>query len=353
MVKMRVYDSDGVLRGGLFNTEVFNRMSARVWDGPPHPDYRQELYDIGSGSWYLLHLSRNPVTSGATETSDLLDEDSRATRVTATEALLWFKETPLVPPADLVKQVEDDEYLASVRAYVLERGDKLRKAGLIVDALTDKHVADGSPAMDDGDPERGEFEPLLSALRELTTECSKLRRRQGQSNKAKAMMLIIWALTDPDAHVVQPPLFNVQASDRRRWVGGIPPAWGATLRSWPDVDSAVGVARGLFSLTTQSRAPRAKCTLPSPPAGMARRVPPRLPRPLTELQTEVFTLYQEHASFAEVGRRLGIDRGTARGHYRAATKKLGQAGVRTPRTRLQPTDRRGQTCISMEDDQRR
>jgi hypothetical protein len=79
-MKIRVYDSDGVFRGGLFNTRKYNAMSCRMWHGFPNPNYREHLIDInGLGkrsskdSWYLLRESRHPEMSGPSDGSDSFD----------------------------------------------------------------------------------------------------------------------------------------------------------------------------------------------------------------------------------------------------------------------------------------
>lgn len=43
-MKIRVYDSDGVFRGGLLETERLS--NCRTWNGPPHPRYGDVLGDI-------------------------------------------------------------------------------------------------------------------------------------------------------------------------------------------------------------------------------------------------------------------------------------------------------------------
>jgi len=92
-----------------------------------------------------------------------------------------------------------------------------------------------------------------------------------------------------------------------------------------------------------------------------RRRPPsedKSPRKLTARQVEVMQLVGEcKGNFAEVGRRLRLDRKTVKEHYEAALKKLRQVGVKSPERKLKakttqlPEDRRGQ--VNVADDLRR
>ncbi len=75
--------------------------------------------------------------------------------------------------------------------------------------------------------------------------------------------------------------------------------------------------------------------------------------PLTAKQTEAVQVVGEcKGSFAEAGRRLGVDRKTVQQHYQAAMKKLGKSAVKHA-TQSLPSDRRGQADLSADDDRRR
>lgn len=71
-MKIRIYRSDGVFRGGLFKTHIYDEGGCRVWYGPPHPHYGEQMIDIsGHGnpstkhSWFILQFSRDPdITRG-------------------------------------------------------------------------------------------------------------------------------------------------------------------------------------------------------------------------------------------------------------------------------------------------
>lgn len=83
-----------------------------------------------------------------------------------------------------------------------------------------------------------------------------------------------------------------------------------------------------------------------------RRRQPAEPKPLTPKQVEVVQLYGEcKGDFAEVARRMNLDRKTVVEHYEAAMKKMGKTAVK-PTTRSIPADRRGQATLSHDDDQR-
>lgn len=78
-------------------------------------------------------------------------------------------------------------------------------------------------------------------------------------------------------------------------------------------------------------------------------------RPLTPRQLEAMQLYGEcKGNFAEMGRRMGLDRKTAKQHYDAAASKVGPKAVaQKPETNAIAHDCRGQADISDIDDARR
>lgn len=107
-MKIRVNDSDGVFRGGLFKTERL--LKCRTWQGPPHPHYVELMVDISGygepsyeGSWFLLQLSRNPDISGPSDGSDDFDDASKAFCITSREAARWFKNSIFETPPDLLE----------------------------------------------------------------------------------------------------------------------------------------------------------------------------------------------------------------------------------------------------------
>ena len=76
-------------------------------------------------------------------------------------------------------------------------------------------------------------------------------------------------------------------------------------------------------------------------------------RPLTEKQAEAVHIVGEcKGSISEASRRIGIDPKSLRDRYNSAMKKLGQAGVRKPKTIALPHDQRGQVHASKPDDRR-
>lgn len=112
-MKIRVDDSDGEYRGGLFKTDIFNAITCRVWHAPPHPHYRESLIDISGlrkpcrhGSWYVIRISRAPEISGSEATSDSFDADSQAIRITAAEAKEWLKRYWYTLPKDLIRLLD-------------------------------------------------------------------------------------------------------------------------------------------------------------------------------------------------------------------------------------------------------
>ncbi len=108
-MKIRVFDSDGVYRGGLFKTDCFNGMTCRMWHAPPHPDYREALIDIAGKdspcreqSWFRLQFARVQDISGPSDGSDDFDANSTAYRITPTEAAMWLDRHGYYRPPDLI-----------------------------------------------------------------------------------------------------------------------------------------------------------------------------------------------------------------------------------------------------------
>jgi hypothetical protein len=78
-----------------------------------------------------------------------------------------------------------------------------------------------------------------------------------------------------------------------------------------------------------------------------RRCPPRNPTRLTAEQTEAVQLVGEHkGNITAAARAAGKSRQAMKKLYDKAMKKLGAAGVKNPRTKALPTDRRGQIDVS-------
>lgn len=107
-MKTRIYDSDGVFRGCLWNTNMYTRMNCRVWDGLPHPHFNEYLFDISepdqascTGSWFILRLSATPDLSGSEECDDLFDANSYALRISPVEAVRFLAGLGYDAPADL------------------------------------------------------------------------------------------------------------------------------------------------------------------------------------------------------------------------------------------------------------
>jgi biotin operon repressor len=107
-MKIRVYDSDGEYKGGLFKAKSFTASNCRTWQGPPHPHYSEMLIDIAGkgipcheGSWFRLQLAAVPEISGPPDGSDDFDDNSRAYRISASEAAAWLERNAFPIPADL------------------------------------------------------------------------------------------------------------------------------------------------------------------------------------------------------------------------------------------------------------
>jgi hypothetical protein len=105
MTRVRVYYPDGVFRGGFLTVEKYNRVRHRMWDGPPHPHYTETLIDNEGGSWYLLQISKSPQYDRPETNIDAFDSESRALCFSDREAMSWFEQQGIAPPANLVERV--------------------------------------------------------------------------------------------------------------------------------------------------------------------------------------------------------------------------------------------------------
>jgi hypothetical protein len=97
--KVRVYDSDGVFRGGLWRP--IWRPDLRSWAAPPAPDYSESLVLEPPGLILRYFGARKSELSGSVERDSLFDSASYAVRCTAAEAIAWLERYGYIPPDDL------------------------------------------------------------------------------------------------------------------------------------------------------------------------------------------------------------------------------------------------------------
>ena len=105
-MKIRVFDTDGIFRGGQLTTDGIG-LDNRKWPGTPRPNHAETLIDLSSdktGYWFLLRISHTPDISGSKECDDEFDANSYALRYSPEEASHWLKENGYDPPPDLVEQ---------------------------------------------------------------------------------------------------------------------------------------------------------------------------------------------------------------------------------------------------------
>lgn len=109
-MKIRVLDSDGKYRGGLFNTVVYDATNCRVWHAPPNPNYLEKMIDISGfnkpsypGSWFMLRISKADIEDADRQgTNDYFAENSQAINLTPVETIRWFERNGFEPPEDLL-----------------------------------------------------------------------------------------------------------------------------------------------------------------------------------------------------------------------------------------------------------
>lgn len=100
MVKVRVFNSDGIFRGGLFDTEC--SAAYRSWPGKPNSGFIEILYYLGYGCWIKYQESRNPDYEYDDEGVPVFDKESQAYKITSSEAAKWFDREGLEMPQDLL-----------------------------------------------------------------------------------------------------------------------------------------------------------------------------------------------------------------------------------------------------------
>ncbi len=124
---------------------------------------------------------------------------------------------------------------------------------------------------------------------------------------------------------------------------------------WPRVSAELEVIRASHPGNAQPAGAGQDGAQPGAPKRKRRKRASDKPRELTRPQIEAMQLYGEcKGNFTEMGRRMGIDRKTAKQHYEAAAKKVGQQAVNPyPKTTTIAHDRRGQADVSEIDDARR
>jgi len=111
-LKIRVTNSDGHYRGGLFTPDDYDH--ARIWHGPPGVTHQDHLYNLLRSdeptygrSWYLYRRAVKPELTGSEECDDLFDHASHVVRLTPAEARRWLGNGPHDPPNDLIEYLDD------------------------------------------------------------------------------------------------------------------------------------------------------------------------------------------------------------------------------------------------------
>ncbi|MEM6260401.1 MAG: hypothetical protein AAGI37_19165 [Planctomycetota bacterium] len=110
-MKIQVYESDGVYKGGLLKLDVFNAMTCRMWHAKPDPSLQESLIDISTFegtpsrySWFRLSLpKRQPNGPWPALEDDEFDPDAQAYRLSPKEARQWLEAQGFTPPEDLLK----------------------------------------------------------------------------------------------------------------------------------------------------------------------------------------------------------------------------------------------------------
>lgn len=107
-MKIRVYYSDGVFRGGFIDLAGYSLLKFRMWPGRPQPGCKEFLIDtsghgepVYEGCWYLIRESSTPEIEGPS--GDEFDLNSHATILTSIEVEAWFMRHDLKPPPDVIE----------------------------------------------------------------------------------------------------------------------------------------------------------------------------------------------------------------------------------------------------------
>ena len=140
--KIRVLDSDGVCRGGLWRP--VSRIDRRLWPAPPAADYSESLIVEAEPSSMILRYfaARQPDLSGSPECDDLFDHASYAVRCNASEAVDWLERHGYSPPDDLLRRAAREKGKGAGRPNVPSGGEPGRPPD--ADTQADANVAVGT-----------------------------------------------------------------------------------------------------------------------------------------------------------------------------------------------------------------
>jgi hypothetical protein len=134
----RVFDSDGVFKGGLFNTAVYSSLSHRVWYAPPHPHYGEKLYDISpqdepceASSFFILRIAFGNDGFPRMSEEEEFDPHSHAVAITPREAEMWLIRNGYSVPEDLEQLLDASD--ESQRSDEQSRHDPMMPASWFKD----------------------------------------------------------------------------------------------------------------------------------------------------------------------------------------------------------------------------
>lgn len=97
--KIRVFDSDGVFRGGLWRPVRYP--GDRQWFAPPSGPCYESLWILENGLRLRFFRMKDPAFEGSAECDDLFDRDSYAIALTPTEAMRWLEGNGYALPLSL------------------------------------------------------------------------------------------------------------------------------------------------------------------------------------------------------------------------------------------------------------
>lgn len=112
-MKYRIFDSDGVFKGGLFKSDVFNWRNCRIWHAPPHPHYHETLIDTSGedepcedSSFFVMRKALGEDGFPRVDNSEEFDPHSHVIAITPLESEMWLTRHGYALPEDLERLLD-------------------------------------------------------------------------------------------------------------------------------------------------------------------------------------------------------------------------------------------------------
>lgn len=174
MTKIRVYDSFGTWRGGLFDTDSICSANTDTWQGAANREFDERLHFLSSCSWYLVQILKARSDEEVRECGRV-DPNSRAIQLTVDEAAAWFARSHYDAPLELLEASRTVLTLGDGSTPKLGRAEATARSR-VGELIATRVLADPTPA----DVCQAIIDLLVSGgFLELTGECVEISDRRG------------------------------------------------------------------------------------------------------------------------------------------------------------------------------